>query len=138
MKPPPPRSTRNDTLLPYTTLFRSTAGRRQNTAVHLFDAGASGKAHRDTHFAIDQVEERFDAALAAGGQRVNPGSPQQNTVCAESEHPQDIEPCPDPGIRQYRQIAADSFRDRWKRSEERRVGKECVSTCKSRGAPYHK
>src|SRR3546814_18783280 len=23
------------------------------------------------------------------------------------------------------------------RSEERRVGKECVSTCKSRGSPYH-
>src|SRR3546814_21080949 len=23
------------------------------------------------------------------------------------------------------------------RSEERRVGKECVSTCSSRGAPYH-
>src|SRR3546814_11010621 len=23
-------------------------------------------------------------------------------------------------------------------SEERRVGKECVSTCRSRGAPYHK
>src|SRR3546814_12836037 len=23
------------------------------------------------------------------------------------------------------------------RSEARRVGKECVSTCKSRGAPYH-
>src|SRR3546814_9981320 len=24
-----------------------------------------------------------------------------------------------------------------RRSEERRVGKECVSTCRSRGAPYH-
>src|SRR3546814_115020 len=24
------------------------------------------------------------------------------------------------------------------RSEERRVGKECVSTCRSRGSPYHK
>src|SRR3546814_11915380 len=24
------------------------------------------------------------------------------------------------------------------RSEERRVGKECVSTCSSRGSPYHK
>src|SRR3546814_18111255 len=24
-----------------------------------------------------------------------------------------------------------------KRSEERRVGKECVSTCRSRGSPYH-
>src|SRR3546814_14952827 len=25
----------------------------------------------------------------------------------------------------------------WKRSEERRVGKECVSTCRSRWSPYH-
>src|SRR3546814_16991598 len=28
-------------------------------------------------------------------------------------------------------------RDGTNRSEERRVGKECVSTCRSRGAPYH-
>src|SRR3546814_20212207 len=26
----------------------------------------------------------------------------------------------------------------YKRSEERRVGKECVSTCRSRWSPYHK
>src|SRR3546814_20577698 len=26
---------------------------------------------------------------------------------------------------------------RWFRSEERRVGKECVSTCRSRWSPYH-
>src|SRR3546814_10952241 len=26
---------------------------------------------------------------------------------------------------------------RWSRSEERRVGKECVSTCRSRWSPYH-
>src|SRR3546814_11623946 len=25
----------------------------------------------------------------------------------------------------------------WVRSEERRVGKECVSTCRSRWSPYH-
>src|SRR3546814_14440418 len=25
----------------------------------------------------------------------------------------------------------------WFRSEERRVGKECASTCRSRGSPYH-
>src|SRR3546814_4150926 len=29
---------------------------------------------------------------------------------------------------------AEDFRDR---SEERRVGKECVSTCRSRWSPYH-
>src|SRR3546814_9250220 len=27
--------------------------------------------------------------------------------------------------------------DQTKRSEERRVGKECVSTCRSRWSPYH-
>src|SRR3546814_12147635 len=27
--------------------------------------------------------------------------------------------------------------DRLERSEERRVGKECVSTCRSRWSPYH-
>src|SRR3546814_11648172 len=27
--------------------------------------------------------------------------------------------------------------DRYFRSEERRVGKECVSTCRSRWSPYH-
>src|SRR3546814_18507645 len=28
-------------------------------------------------------------------------------------------------------------RSKWLRSEERRVGKECVSTCRSRWSPYH-
>src|SRR3546814_15019120 len=35
---------------------------------------------------------------------------------------------PDPGDRRF---------DRFGRSEERRVGKECVSTCRSRWSPYH-
>src|SRR3546814_15400104 len=30
-----------------------------------------------------------------------------------------------------------SYARRIGRSEERRVGKECVSTCRSRGSPYH-
>src|SRR3546814_4722489 len=30
-----------------------------------------------------------------------------------------------------------TIRDRSPRSEERRVGKECVSTCRSRGSPSH-
>src|SRR3546814_11803223 len=29
------------------------------------------------------------------------------------------------------------FQGLWMRSEERRVGKECVSTCRSRWSPYH-
>src|SRR3546814_1475345 len=37
-------------------------------------------------------------------------------------------------------MACDGQRSRWQpanRSEERRVGKECVSTCRSRWSPYH-
>src|SRR3546814_18991390 len=33
--------------------------------------------------------------------------------------------------------AADPHHIAWARSEERRVGKECVSTCRSRWSPYH-
>src|SRR3546814_6038380 len=38
------------------------------------------------------------------------------------------------------QLRAVDFNDVWPfgwRSEERRVGKECVSTCRSRWSPYH-
>src|SRR3546814_19660320 len=34
-------------------------------------------------------------------------------------------------------IAAAAAADVGRRSEERRVGKECVSTCRSRWSPYH-
>src|SRR3546814_10343496 len=39
-------------------------------------------------------------------------------------------------LRILRQWLAQRFLDRG-RSEERRVGKECVSTCRSRWSPYH-
>src|SRR3546814_11831756 len=34
-------------------------------------------------------------------------------------------------------VAASTFVEYATRSEERRVGKECVSTCRSRWSPYH-
>src|SRR3546814_17304611 len=37
----------------------------------------------------------------------------------------------------YLAMQPTSIRRRWARSEERRVGKECVSTCRSRWSPYH-
>src|SRR3546814_12942470 len=36
-----------------------------------------------------------------------------------------------------KRILVDAFKHETKRSEERRVGKECVSTCSSRWSPYH-
>src|SRR3546814_11565219 len=78
----PPRSTRTDTLFPYTTLFRS---RRASTS----RTGDFGRA-----------EGRPDTRRKRG--------------------------CPSQAARRghYRS-----------RSEERRVGKECVSTCRSRWSP---
>src|SRR3546814_2340035 len=34
-------------------------------------------------------------------------------------------------------VVGDMIVDTFTRSEERRVGKECVSTCRSRWSPYH-
>src|SRR3546814_11572332 len=40
-------------------------------------------------------------------------------------------------VEQRRGLARPIFERRSARSEERRVGKECVSTCRSRWWPYH-
>src|SRR3546814_1354945 len=42
----------------------------------------------------------------------------------------------EPRLDQARAIGA-LLAERLERSEERRVGKECVSTCRSRWSPYH-
>src|SRR3546814_1581284 len=51
---------------------------------------------------------------------------------ASEQQPERIEQstAPDPGAVTGAALAIE-------RSEERRVGKECVSTCRSRGSPYH-
>src|SRR3546814_17527009 len=96
----PPRSTRTDTLLPYTTLFRSWAAlvlecTRQLLFVMREDAPATGAERNHIiglpmHIGACHAERIFDLKT--------------------------------------RGIAP--------RSEERRVGKECVSTCRSRWSPY--
>src|SRR3546814_14738336 len=45
-----------------------------------------------------------------------------------------------PAVAKYREAQAKAYEDlkqRRQRSEERRVGKECVRTCRSRGSPDH-
>src|SRR3546814_21185790 len=84
----PPRSTRTDTLFPYTTLFRSsTLGART--------------ARRYNNLRGTWVKLGGDCCAGHIG-------------------------IPPPRLRARRG-----------RSEERRVGKECVSTCRSRWSPYH-
>src|SRR3546814_15572254 len=108
----PPRSTRTDTLFPYTTLFRS----YQHAACGRVDLWVNGD-----HLAREP----------AASERIHPYPHRQAGVevaqCAFGHlkiNPHRIEPD------QVGQRLAH-------RSEERRVGKECVSTCRSRWSPYH-
>src|SRR3546814_14036796 len=105
----PPRSTRTDTLFPYTTLFRSRPGRH---------AGAGGRIGADAQEQqLGQAPLRsFQTALAAlwpldrlgfTPSKLFSSAPQKRAETGSG------------------------------RSEERRVGKECVSTCRSRWSPYH-
>src|SRR3546814_15603110 len=94
----PPRSTRTDTLFPYTTLFRSADERRH----------------------------------VAGLMRVN----HAGEIAAQALYHGQALTARDPDTRRHLLDAAREERDHL-RSEERRVGKECVSTCRSRWSPYH-
>src|SRR3546814_20571718 len=111
----PPRSTRTDTLLPYTTLFRSVAqdgGEVPHHADHRLAAG------------IAVLAQQRGAAVAAGaahrcrGWRHRRGRFGVALRVVLVWHPAVL-------------------RHRERRSEERRVGKECVSTFRSRWSPYH-
>src|SRR3546814_16011079 len=91
----PPRSTRTDTLFPYTTLFRSAVSsisptKPGTTETHAFLASF-----------FDSILSPI-AAMALGGGPIK-------TIPFSAQA----------------------------RTEERRVGKECVSTCRTRWSPYH-
>src|SRR3546814_11005222 len=93
----PPRSTRTDTLFPYTTLFRS-------LIVSFFRANMRSSLLWTTSGDLRQIN-------------------QPSQVCVIG--------CCCCLLLLLRLLALGN------RSEERRVGKECVSTCRSRWSPYH-
>src|SRR3546814_12694446 len=101
----PPRSTRTDTLFPYTTLFRSLGPLHLLAAVLVLPPLAGRNAQVGN---LPAVLEALDLGI---GPKV---ADQDNFVDAAHA----FEPS--------------SFL----RSEERRVGKECVSTCRSCWLPY--
>src|SRR3546814_13510921 len=96
----PPRSTRTDTLFPYTTLFRS-------LGVLLAYGIVSPLASRLEQI-VEEDGEIYHVAKAIIISSLF-GNPQPIVIEAA----------------------------RTSRSEERRVGKGCVSTCRSRWSPYH-
>src|SRR3546814_13258873 len=102
----PPRSTRTDTLFPYTTLFRS-------------DDGLAIEEEQDLVY-----REPADTSGA-------PDDPASNAADAEIAGVAGIDADPVLLFR-YSALTMNSHR-----SEERRVGNECVSTCRSRWSPAH-
>src|SRR3546814_11157550 len=112
----PPRSTRTDTLFPYTTLFRSAAA--QAVVDRITAAGFSD------YYIVAAGEEANSVALGLYGSE-EPARRHQAALHAAG----------------FTEVRADAMGDApppvtW-RSEERRVGKECVSTCRSRWSPLH-
>src|SRR3546814_17410382 len=110
----PPRSTRTDTLFPYTTLFRSRPDTRKG-----WGSKCSSKAARNRlassrarlafrSFAPGRRSWRRDGRSHDGGDEADPVA-----------------------------LAFGTGKGDARRSEERRVGKACVRTCRSRWSPYN-
>src|SRR3546814_3276733 len=148
----PPRSTRTDTLFPYTTLFRSPSPssdlisasvlvKGQLSTPAEFGAivlranpdGSSVRLRDVADIEVGGESYNFSSRLngqpsAAIGVQLSPTGNALATSEAVREKMAELAGFFPPGI-QY-DVPYD-------RSEERRVGKECVSTCRSRRAPYH-
>src|SRR3546814_13730638 len=112
----PPRSTRTDTLFPYTTLFRSTSVVRAS----------------DKSFQVKWTETVFERGSQSGTSRWTA------ILTTIARTPSSVEVLRKNPLGIYVD-AIDWSRelDTAPRSEERRVGNECVSTCRSRWSPYH-
>src|SRR3546814_13981186 len=110
----PPRSTRTDTLFPYTTLFRSAGAAVLAAAWSEIPAAlAPGPfaAHMIRHMSVVAVAAPL-LALGVAGTRLDPARHWRWTAAAA--------------------VPASIAEMAGVRSEVRRVGKECVSTCRSR------
>src|SRR3546814_16949556 len=107
----PPRSTRTDTLFPYTTRFRSPPGIQ---AVPLGPDALIGNA------GLNSMLETFCPISEFCDDRQSNRYPARSRLVASPF-----------GMLVIATGAPEG------RSEERRVGKECVSTCRSRWSPYH-
>src|SRR3546814_17729270 len=117
----PPRSTRTYTLFPYTTLFRSP-----------YTITIQRDGYQPT------VQENVFLRIASDAQQVNA---ELHSTATKLEAVEVVAGRPDDVFGTGKMGAASTItREQisgFARSEERRVGKECVSTCRSRWAQYH-
>src|SRR3546814_11129323 len=116
----PPRSTRTDTLFPYTTLFRS-AGCALPVYRHARDRDRKASAQRrvptDRGLAPLLQCTAHDAVVDVRGIQLCPADRCADRMAGKCRSGKIVESA---AIR----------------SEARRVGKECVSTCRSWWSPY--
>src|SRR3546814_18580856 len=124
----PPRSTRTDTLFPYTTLFRSaTEDWNRGIALNLSGVFFCIRKFAQLRLARPLEHSRIITMTSGTGQlAVSPANPAYLASKAAL-------------IGLTRQVAYDLAHAHIPvhRSEERRVGKACVSPCTSRWSPYH-
>src|SRR3546814_15324362 len=139
----PPRSTRTDTLFPYTTLFRSLAW----TTLSVDDSGGTARDIRNdiTNFefstpkavqettgidksAMERLLLLADFSITLNGVF--------NPTATTSSHAV-LKTVGSTSVARTVSITVSGQSLPNERSEERRVGKECVTSCRSRWAPYH-
>src|SRR3546814_18197005 len=128
----PPRSTRTDTLFPFTTLFRSVVdgGCGDGGQMEALDDAYTPVGIEISAELALRAHERFErrggwcihAPSIEGLATIADASVAAVTLRSYLEH----ELAPLAVVREIK-----------RRSEERRVGKECVSTGRSRWSPYH-
>src|SRR3546814_14481914 len=126
MVPRPPGSTRTDTLLPYPTLFRFWGEAQQV----LYIAGMFDTLDRQwipAGLAMWDAEHGLQP-FAGGGLSMN--LPDQDGIAISIAWEPQSESLFVSGY--FTNVNREPCR-----SEERRVGKECVSKCRSRWSPYH-
>src|SRR3546814_18002283 len=120
----PPRSTRTDTLFPTTTRFRTGPALSADALNKAIDAGV-----RDL-MAKEKLRPALQPAVTLG-EGYETGKDAEVTVALEVL-PEIATPSLD-GLKPERlTVPADD-----KRTEERRVGQACVSTCRLRGSPLY-
>src|SRR3546814_19616493 len=124
----PPISTLTDTLFPYTTLFRSVM------EVEAAIIGTPVLEHADQAACGDQL---LDLGLEGiSDTRAIQSGFQYQALVTKSERAIDLDGKFDPAPLEFPVIIATALEAEPDRSEERRVGQECVSTCSARWSQY--
>src|SRR3546814_18866064 len=130
----PPRSTRTDTLFPYTTLFRSCAAEQREVVHRLEDDAEAALIFAGTAVALCEgfsqprqiltIAFRHELRCFVTKHEAGPVARREVELLHHRiYHPHDDD--------------VEQVRHGFQSSEERRVGNECVSTCISRCSPYN-